>query len=115
MACPHCTSTETISRQGTSSPGHARFVCHACGRRFNERTGTAFSDLHYPTNVVINVVLWRLRYKLSLHDVAELLLIRGLHRHPRDQRPAGRSLRSAPCRPSSGEATGATKRLVVSG
>ena len=29
----------------TSSLGYARFVCHACGRRFNERTGMLFNDL----------------------------------------------------------------------
>ena len=53
------------------------FVCHACGRRFNERTGTLFSDLHYPTDIVLSALFWRFRYKLSLHDLAELLLVRG--------------------------------------
>ena len=77
MTCPHCSSTETTKRRGATSLGYARFVCRACGRRFNERTGTPFNDLQYPTDVVINAVLWRLRYKLSLRDVAELLLVRG--------------------------------------
>ena len=44
---------------------------------FNERTGTPFNDLQYPTDVVLLAVLWRLRYKLSFRDVAELLLQRG--------------------------------------
>jgi len=74
---PHCHSLETLKRRGTTSLGYARFFCHACGRRFNERTGTLFNDLQYPTGVVLNAVLWRLRYKLSLRDVAELLLLRG--------------------------------------
>ena len=43
----------------------------------NERTGTSFNELQHPTDVVLNAVLWRLRYKLSLRDVAELLLLRG--------------------------------------
>ncbi len=77
MACPHCHSPETMKRRGTTSLGYTRFLCHACGRRFNERTGTLFNDLQYPTDVVLNAVLWRLRYKLSLRDVAELLLLRG--------------------------------------
>ena len=34
-------------------------------------------NLQYPTDVVTMAVLWRLRYKLSLRDVAEMLLQRG--------------------------------------
>jgi len=33
--------------------------------------------LQYPTDLVLLVVLWRLRYKLSLRDLAELFLARG--------------------------------------
>jgi len=77
MACPDCKATETTRRVGATSLGYTRFACHACGRRFNERTGTPFNDLQYPTDIVLNAVLWRLRYKLSLRDVAELLLLRG--------------------------------------
>jgi transposase-like protein len=47
-------------------------------REFNERTRTLFSRLQYPTNVVCLVVLWRFRYKLSLWDLAEMSLQRGL-------------------------------------
>ena len=32
----------------------------------------------YPSDVIALVVLWRLRYKLSLRDLAEMFLIRGL-------------------------------------
>ena len=77
MACPHCHSSETSRRPGATSLGYARFACYRCGRRFNERSGTLFNDLQYPTDIVLNAVLWRLRYKLSLRDVAELLLVRG--------------------------------------
>ncbi len=64
----------------TEAPHGARVPevhCRACGRRFNERTGTPFNDLQYPTDIVLLAVLWRLRYKLSFRDVAELLLQRG--------------------------------------
>ncbi len=44
---------------------------------FNERTGTAFNPVQCPTDVVMLVVLWRLRYKLSLRDLAEMFLVRG--------------------------------------
>jgi hypothetical protein len=49
-----------------------------CKRTFNERTGTPFNSLEYPTDIVLLVVLWRLRYKLSLRDLAEMFLERGL-------------------------------------
>ena len=45
MACPHRQSAETSMRPGTTSLGYCRFVCRACGGRFNERTGTPFNDL----------------------------------------------------------------------
>jgi transposase-like protein len=32
----------------------------------------------YPSDVIALVVLWRLRYKLSLRDLPEMLLIRGI-------------------------------------
>jgi len=34
--------------------------------------------LQYPTDVVCLVILWRLRYKLSLRDLAEMFLQRGI-------------------------------------
>jgi transposase-like protein len=45
---------------------------------FNERTGTPFNRLQYPTDVVCLVVFWRWRYKLSLRDLAEMFLQRGI-------------------------------------
>jgi transposase-like protein len=57
--------------------GYQRFRCKGCHREFNERTGTPFNRLQYPSDVVCLVVLWRLRYKLSLRDLAEMFLERG--------------------------------------
>jgi len=34
--------------------------------------------VQYPSDVIALVVLWRLRYKLSLRDLAEMFLIRGI-------------------------------------
>ena len=47
-----------------------RFSCASSQRRFNERSGTLFNELPFPTNIVLLAVLWRLRYKLELRDVA---------------------------------------------
>ena len=77
MTCPHGKSHEATRRVGTTALDLARFLCTACGRRFNERAGTIFNDLQYPTEIILNAVLWRLRCKLSLRDVAELLVLRG--------------------------------------
>lgn len=50
------------------------FRCSVCHRIFNERSGAPFNFLEYPTTIVLLVVLWRLRYKLSLRDIAEMFL-----------------------------------------
>jgi putative transposase len=76
--CPHCGSAQTRERRGLTELGYRRFCCRDCGRRFNERTGTPYNWLQYPTDIVLLVVLWRLRYKLSLRDLAEMFLERGL-------------------------------------
>ena len=78
MDCPHCGATTTTERPGLTAHGYRRYRCSACKRGFNERTGTIFNRLQYPTDVVCLVVLWRLRYKLSLRDLAEMFLDRGL-------------------------------------
>ncbi len=48
-----------------------------CRRKFNERTGTPFNKLEYPTDVVLLVVRWYLRYSLSLRDLEEIFAERG--------------------------------------
>src|SRR5450759_5226882 len=77
MTCPHCESTAVHKRRQRTALGYRRFSCAGCRRRFNERTGTPFNNLQFPTDIVLLAVLWRLRYKLSLRDVAEMFLVRG--------------------------------------
>src|SRR5438105_10559718 len=77
MNCPHCASTATTERSTKTSLGYRTFRCYACGHKFNERSGTPFNYLEFPTDIVLLVVLWRLRYKLSLRDLAEMFLVRG--------------------------------------
>jgi putative transposase len=78
MVCPHCASPATIERPNRTELGYRRFRCRACQREFNERTRTPFNRLQYPTDGVCLVVLWRFRYKLSLRDLAEMFLQRGI-------------------------------------
>lgn len=77
MICPHCSSTSTSQLSRKPSLGYKVFRCRGCYRVFNERTGTVFNYLQFPTDIVLLVVLWRLRYKLSLRDLAEMFLERG--------------------------------------
>src|ERR1700680_114729 len=77
MNCPHCAATTTKKRSKKTKLGYATFSCSQCHHIFNERTGTPFNYLEFPTDIVLLVVVWRLRYKLSLRDVAELFLERG--------------------------------------
>ncbi len=77
MDCPHWGSGETSRRRRRTALGYRTSACRACRRTFNERTGTPFNDLQYPTDIVLLAVLWRLRYTLSFRDVAALLLERG--------------------------------------
>lgn len=71
------TATSTQERAKKTKLGYATFFCPKCQHVFNERTGTPFNYLEFPTDVVLLAVLWRLRYKLSLRDVAEMFLARG--------------------------------------
>ena len=77
MPCPHCAATTSTARAKRTALGYRTFRCRACGRTFHERTGTPYNHLQYPTDLVLLVVLWRLRYKLSLRDLAEMFLVRG--------------------------------------
>src|SRR4051812_16849932 len=76
MNCPHCQSSSTAEQEGRTVHGFRRFRCRECGRRYNERTGTVLNRVQVPTDIVF--LFWRLRYKLSLRDLAEMFLIRGL-------------------------------------
>jgi putative transposase len=66
MNCPYCATTDTKERANKTKCGYAAFFCPNCHRVFNERTGTPSNHLEFPTDIVLQVVLWRLRYKLSL-------------------------------------------------
>jgi transposase-like protein len=77
MNCPYCAVSTTRKRAKKTELGSTTFFCSVCHRTFHERTGTPFNSLEVPTAVVLLVVLWRLRYKLSLRDVAEMFLERG--------------------------------------
>src|ERR1700690_2007453 len=78
MRCIGCGSTAVSERSQRTTQGYRRFRCRACGKQFNERSESLLSRTQYPSDVIALVVLWRLRYKLSLRDLPEMFLIRGI-------------------------------------
>src|SRR5271155_5362246 len=78
MRCPRCQSTAVTERPERTAQGYRRFRCLECAKQFNERRGSLLNQTQYPSDVIALVVLWRLRYKLSLRDLAEMFLIRGI-------------------------------------
>ena len=77
MTCPHCSAATTTELTKRTQLGYRIFHCSVCRRQFNERTNSPFNYLEFPTDIVLLVVIWRLRYKLSLRDLAEMFLERG--------------------------------------
>ncbi len=75
--CTHCQSSKTIQCKKRTSLGYRVFRCHCCKAMFNERTGTPYNAVQFPTDIVLMVVVWRLRYKLSLRDLVEMFAVRG--------------------------------------
>ena len=77
MNCPHCAATDTKKRTKKTKLGYLTFFCPQCRSTFNERTGTPFNFLAFPTDSILLAVVWRIRSKLSSRDVAETFLKRG--------------------------------------
>ena len=77
MPCPYCAAPTPTELPRTTTLGYRMFHCRSCRRTCNERTGTPFNHLQVPTDIVQLVVLWRLRDKLSLRNVAEMFLTHG--------------------------------------
>jgi len=44
---------------------------------FNERSGTVVKIFEYPTDLVLMVVRWRLRYCLRARNLIEMMIERG--------------------------------------
>src|SRR5918992_3201222 len=78
MDCVACGSAAVTERPERTARGYRRFRCRDCGKQFNERSGGPLNHPHYPSDVIALVVLWRLRYRLTLRDLGEMFLQRGI-------------------------------------
>lgn len=77
MSCPRCNS-EAVTKDGTTQLGGQRFRCSQCGRRFTQRSSSAFSRRGFPDDIIALAVRWYVRYRLSYAEVSELLAERGV-------------------------------------
>jgi putative transposase len=78
MQCASCGSAAVTERPERTAQGYRRFRCRDCGRQCNERSAGLLNRTQYPSDVIALVILWRLRYKLSLRDLSEMFLVRGI-------------------------------------
>src|SRR3954470_20517547 len=78
MDCVACGSAAVTVRPERTAQGYRRFRCRDCGKQFNERSGGVLNHTQYPSDVIALVVLWRVRYRLTLRDLAEMFLQRGI-------------------------------------
>ena len=87
MHCIACGSEAVTERLERIKQGDRRFRCGICGKQLNERSGSLLNQTQYPSDVIALVMLWRLRYKLSLRD---LLATPGSHEVRERRSPADR-------------------------
>jgi len=77
--CPYCQSSKTHACKTETNLGYQEYRCYSCGKQYNERTGTPFNFVEYPTEVVMIAVFYYYRFKVSLDDVVELMTLRGFN------------------------------------
>ena len=78
MTCPHGALPAITKRPAGTARGYRRFRGRTCPRECNERPGTPVTRRQDPTALVCLVIFWRFRYTLSVRDLAEMGLQRGL-------------------------------------
>ena len=77
MDCIGSGSTAVTERPDLTAQGYHRFRCRDCGKQFNERSDGVLNRASLPSDIIAFVVFCRLRYRLTLRDLSEILLLRG--------------------------------------
>ena len=78
MNCVCCGSAAVTERRELTARGYRRFRCRDCGRQFSERNGGVLNRTCLPSEVIAFVVFCRLRYRLTLRDLSEIMVLRGI-------------------------------------
>lgn len=76
--CPHCKSKKINQLKSTTGLSYKQFHCFDCNKQFNERTGTVYNFLEFPTDVVMLTVFYYYHFKSSLVDVTKHMALRGI-------------------------------------
>jgi putative transposase len=78
MNCVYCGSKAVTERREITARGYRRFRCRDCGRQFNERSNGVLNRTCLPSDIIAFVVFCRLRYRLTLRDLSEIMALRGI-------------------------------------
>src|ERR1700712_4770336 len=78
MDCVCCSSSAVTERPELTARGYRWFRCRDCGRQFNERSGGVLNRICLPSDLIAFVVFCRLRYRLTLRELSEILALRGI-------------------------------------
>ncbi len=78
MNCVCCGSSAESERPEVTARGYRRFRRRDCGRQFNERSGGVLNRTCLPSDVIAFVVFCRLRYRLTLRDLSEIMALPGI-------------------------------------
>jgi putative transposase len=78
MDCVDCGSSAVTERPEVTARGYRRYRCRDCGRQFNERSGGVLNRACLPSDIIAFVVFCRLRYRLTLRDLSEIMALRGI-------------------------------------
>ena len=65
-------------RPEVTARGYRRFRCRTCGRQFNKRRSSVLNRTCLPSDIIAFVVFCRLRYRLTLCDLSEIMALRGV-------------------------------------
>jgi putative transposase len=77
MDCLGCGPAAATERPDPTARGYLWFRCRDCGKQFNERIDGVLNRASLPSDIVVFVVLCRLRYRLTLRDLSEIMPLRG--------------------------------------
>ena len=77
MECVGCSSGAVTERPDQTAQGYRRFRCRDCDKQFNERSDGGLNRASLPSDIIAFVVFCRLRYRLTLRDLSEIMLLRG--------------------------------------
>ena len=78
MDCIGCGPTKVTERSEVTARGCRRFRCRDCGRQFNERSAGVPNRTCLPSDIIAFAVFCRLRCRLILRDLSEIIPLRGI-------------------------------------